>query len=123
MIKVLFNLNKGHIKVEGHANYASKGQDIVCAGVSSLVNGMYLYFYDVKGKEKQIQELKETEIIYNQGDVQFEVNYDTENMTNVVVANVFARMFSQFRAEDFKDFVSLKVISYKPHKFEPNARK
>lgn len=121
MIKILFNLNKGHIKVEGHANLAPKGYDIVCASVTSLVNGMYLYFLDVQEKEKKVEGLKPTEIKYNEGNTQFEVNYDTGNMTNVVVCNVFAKMFSQFELTDYKEFVELKIIKYKPKKLDLNG--
>jgi uncharacterized protein len=43
MIKVHINrANNGHIQsfeISGHANYAEKGQDIVCAGVSAVSFG------------------------------------------------------------------------------------
>ena len=35
MIRAVFD--KGRLTVEGHAGYAPKGQDIVCAAVSALV--------------------------------------------------------------------------------------
>ena len=47
MIKILINAKKGYIKVEGHSGYAPIGQDIICAGVSSIVNGMYLYIWQL----------------------------------------------------------------------------
>ena len=40
MIKVVFYMNEGRycgFHCSGHAGYASKGNDIVCAGVSALV--------------------------------------------------------------------------------------
>lgn len=57
MIKVLVqrlsNENISFFSVSGHANYAGKGQDIVCAGVSAVVFGsvnsiMALTKYPVK---------------------------------------------------------------------------
>lgn len=37
MIEVRYDRDNRSISVSGHAGYAPKGQDIVCAGVSSLV--------------------------------------------------------------------------------------
>lgn len=34
---VEINVRQDGIKISGHANYAKEGQDIVCAGVSTLV--------------------------------------------------------------------------------------
>ena len=42
MIKVQFTLKNGkvcHLVVKGHAEYASKGHDIVCSAVSGIVLG------------------------------------------------------------------------------------
>ena len=36
MINVRIDSNQCHLFVEGHAEYAPKGQDIVCAAVSAL---------------------------------------------------------------------------------------
>ncbi len=44
MIKVNVLLNQDKIQeleVSGHANYAKSGQDLVCAGVSSIMYGTY----------------------------------------------------------------------------------
>lgn len=37
MIEVTINQGAGYIGIRGHAGYADKGQDIVCAGVSALL--------------------------------------------------------------------------------------
>lgn len=42
MIKVSYT--KSSIKVSGHALYAQKGKDIVCAGVSAIIFGAVKWF-------------------------------------------------------------------------------
>ena len=37
MIKAVYNTDEHSITLTGHADYAPKGSDIVCAGVSTLV--------------------------------------------------------------------------------------
>lgn len=37
---IVVSHNDGEIKIEGHAGYAPEGQDIICAGVSALVQGL-----------------------------------------------------------------------------------
>lgn len=105
MIKVVINAKKGYISVEGHADYAPIGQDIVCAGVSAIVNGMYLYFYDLQQKEIANKLDFVTKLEYG-GSKQFEVKYDTDNLTNIVVVAVFAKMFTQFK--DYPEYVKIK---------------
>ena len=36
MINITFNAKTLELKIEGHANYGKKGEDIVCAAVSTL---------------------------------------------------------------------------------------
>lgn len=36
MTRVLYEPGKYHLRIEGHAGSAPKGEDLVCAGVSSL---------------------------------------------------------------------------------------
>ena len=40
MIRV--NVGENSLEVEGHANFAAFGSDIVCAGVSALIGGLYI---------------------------------------------------------------------------------
>lgn len=42
MVQVEWNHQK--IKISGHANFAPKGEDIVCAGVSSIIYGALNWF-------------------------------------------------------------------------------
>lgn len=38
---IIVSHNDGEIKIEGHAEYAPEGQDIVCAGVSALTQSLF----------------------------------------------------------------------------------
>lgn len=47
MTKVVYKKKDGFfeiITVKGHANFSTKGSDIVCAGISSIVEGSYSFF-------------------------------------------------------------------------------
>ena len=37
MIKVIYNEGYKNLKITGHAGYADKGKDIVCASASSII--------------------------------------------------------------------------------------
>ena len=43
MTKIEYKIGKDEciLRVEGHAGYAEKGKDIVCAGISALCNALY----------------------------------------------------------------------------------
>ena len=43
MIDITMNDSTYEIKAEGHAGYAKKGFDIVCAGVSCLIENYEMY--------------------------------------------------------------------------------
>lgn len=58
MIKIIFYCDKEDFlkafKVSGHASYAPLGKDIVCAGVSSLSQGIIIGLEDVAGAQLEI---------------------------------------------------------------------
>lgn len=61
MIKIYTKYCNNYLKtlvVSGHANYASKGQDLVCAGVSCVVFGLL----NALDETKNNIEIKENEI-------------------------------------------------------------
>jgi len=41
MIEIIFNPEEYRLTISGHANYKREGEDIVCAGVSTLVHTLY----------------------------------------------------------------------------------
>lgn len=43
MISILFDDENLEVKADGHAEYAPKGYDIVCASVSGLIENYRLY--------------------------------------------------------------------------------
>lgn len=67
MINVYIGSNS--IEVEGHANFAAFGSDIVCAGVSALIGGLYIAL--------QEEEIEHTYIEGN-GYVKFEITEDSD---------------------------------------------
>ena len=56
MTEIRFDYNGDIRKVEisGHADYADKGHDIVCAGISTLSQSYMYYIQDLEAKGKAI---------------------------------------------------------------------
>lgn len=50
------------IKISGHANFASEGNDIVCAGISSIVEGCCAFFANHYSKSVVVK--KSNEIVF-----------------------------------------------------------
>ena len=46
MIKAVMYWNRLRLEVDGHAGYDEKGKDIVCAGVSMMVNALAVGLVD-----------------------------------------------------------------------------
>ena len=57
--------NKRKIRVKGHANFGTKGNDIVCAAVSSLVNTTL----------NSLKSFKKSEIQIKDGDVSIDIRH------------------------------------------------
>ncbi|RHZ36788.1 ribosomal-processing cysteine protease Prp [endosymbiont GvMRE of Glomus versiforme] len=69
MIKVFYRFNENkkqfkYIKIQGHANSAPKGKDLVCAGISAIVNGTINFLQENYAENCQISVLP-AEIIIN----------------------------------------------------------
>ncbi|RHZ36374.1 ribosomal-processing cysteine protease Prp [endosymbiont GvMRE of Glomus versiforme] len=69
MIKVFYRLHENkkqfkYIKIQGHANSAPKGKDLVCAGISAIVNGVINFLQENYAEFCQISVLP-AEIIIN----------------------------------------------------------
>ena len=59
MIKVFYQLDKDEdyfkcIKIQGHAGYAPRGKDLVCAGFSAIVNGTINFLQENYAENCQI---------------------------------------------------------------------
>lgn len=61
MINAKVSYGKGHYiaRVQGHAEFAPKGQDIVCAGVSALTMALYKSVTDILGRDDASYQLVE----------------------------------------------------------------
>lgn len=70
MVKVKTHIDSGEvlISIKGHAGYAEHGKDIVCAGVSTLVQTMLLGLENISQcypeNVKYIECKNEEEVIY-----------------------------------------------------------
>ena len=70
MIKVFYQFSRykksyfKSIKIQGHANYDFSGKDLVCAGISAIVNGTINFLQDNYAENCQIS-VSSAEIIIN----------------------------------------------------------
>lgn len=78
MIEV--NVRKDGIKITGHAGYAKKGQDIVCAGVTALTQSLI----------KSIEDLTEDRIEYEISPGMADIKYwNLSEKANTLVDSFF----------------------------------
>ena len=94
MIRAVFGKNR--LTVEGHAGYAPKGQDIVCAAVSALVYAL-------------IGTLEETE---NVAEVVLRPGYAAVEAKEKTAAFDLLRCGLGQLAERYPDFVRVEMISH-----------
>ena len=128
MIKVLIDRQKSLVKVEGHANFAPKGQDIVCSAMSILVANLVEYFkeYQAKGEEEFIKMVKETfEDLKEKEDDDLKIKIFEERKTPLTVINfceyhqihfLVVNYFAigvKLLADQYPENVSLEIIEYK----------
>ena len=74
MIKVVYNNGYKNLKITGHAGYADKGKDIVCASASSIILSSLNLAIEFNKDVKYTDDLNKIEIINNTND---------ENVTKV----------------------------------------
>ena len=74
MIKVVYNKDFKNLKITGHAGYADKGKDIVCASASSIILSSINLAIEFNKDVKYTDDLNKIEIINNT---------DDENVTKV----------------------------------------
>lgn len=68
MIKVVYNDNYKNLKITGHAGYADKGKDIVCASVSSIILSSINLAIEFNKSVKYTDDLNKIEITNNTDD-------------------------------------------------------
>lgn len=93
MVTITYYEHKGRyaIKAQGHACYAEPGRDIVCAGVSVLLQSLGMYLESIDGEGFRILENKQ-----EPGDINVEVLL--EDLDNDVIPNLFYMTISGLEA-------------------------
>lgn len=94
MIEV--NIRKDEVKVSGHANYAVSGSDIVCAGVTALIQTLI----------KSIEDLTEDKIEYEISPGRVDIKYrDLSEKSQTLVDSFFIGV--SMIADEFPDYVRI----------------
>ena len=94
MIKVQHH--SGGITLNGHANYAPIGQDIVCAGVSTLVQTLI----------QSIEELTADEIEYDMSPGTVDIKFgNLSEQAQLLIDSFFIGL--NFLADEYPDYVRL----------------
>ena len=96
MIKI--HMTGNQIRIRGHSGYAPPGQDIVCAGVSVLVQNL----------ANSIEELTEDKILYDikPGMADIYISGNLSEKTKTLVDSFFIGISSI--AEEYPDFVIMQ---------------
>jgi uncharacterized protein YsxB (DUF464 family) len=73
MVKVRVELKSDVIKItlEGHAGYSKKGEDVVCAGISGVIQFLGIYFFNIANVGN--------DFVFKNGYGYIEVPYSEEN--------------------------------------------
>lgn len=82
MTKVVYKKNKNSfefVRINGHANFSTKGKDIVCAGISSVVEGT-CSFLKKKYNILISIEINDAEVVFIPSEFNSEVNLCLEMM-------------------------------------------
>ena len=77
MIDIQANDETYAVKAEGHAGYGPKGQDIVCAGVSTLIYAYALELMKLGAEPDILDEGERFEVIPGHIDTRIKVAFDT----------------------------------------------
>ncbi len=94
MIEV--NIRKDEVKVSGHANYAVSGSDIVCAGVTALIQTLI----------KSIEDLTEDKIEYEISPGRADIKYRNLSEKSRTLVDSFFIGVSMI-ADEFPDYVRI----------------
>jgi len=100
MIKVTINYSNNSIikfVVEGHSNFAPKGSDIVCAGVSAIVIGG----------------LNAIDLLVKNNNIDYEVKdgyVRMENLSNIDVQNILKIIIVQLKSVEDSYSKHIKIV-------------
>ena len=93
---IAVSVRKDGITVDGHANYAEAGKDIVCAGVTALVQGL------IRSVESLASDKIEYEISPGRADIYFK---DLSGAGKLLVDSFFIGVCQI--ADEFPDYVRI----------------
>jgi len=104
MVEITYYEHEGRyaITATGHACYAEPGRDIVCAGVSVLLQSLGMYLEDTEGEGFKILENRQ-----EPGDINVEVLLTDKN--NDVIPNLYYMTISglEATANSYPGFVKI----------------
>lgn len=109
MTRVKFYVSKGHVtavRAAGHAEFAEEGEDIVCAGVSSILQTALLGLLKVAGIQvgyRTDEENGELEIVVPKG------LSELQQRDSDVILKTALEGISDF-ADGYSDYINLEVI-------------
>lgn len=95
MIRVSIKQSNGHytlLKIKGHAEYAEHGQDLVCAGVSSVIFGLANAIDELNGN-CDIQ-INDNEILF--ANIQNDMTTQLVIETGIIQLKSIAEVHSQY---------------------------
>ena len=94
---IAVSVRKDGITVSGHANYAEAGKDIVCAGVSALVQGL------IRSVESLASDKIEYEISPGRADIHYR---DLSDAGKLLIDSFFIGVCQI--ADEFPDYVRIE---------------
>ena len=94
---IAVSVRKDGITVDGHANYAEAGKDIVCAGVTALVQGL------IRSVESLASDKIEYEISPGRADIHY---WDLSEAGTLLVDSFFIGVCQI--ADEFPDYVRIE---------------
>lgn len=103
MTRITYNQKQMMIKAEGHAGYAEYGKDIVCAGVSALMQSLRPALLE--------RGIRNTMYMITSGENRMEVKADPECEQWYPCLVVFETVLAGLKeiARAYPDYVSIKV--------------
>lgn len=113
MIEIVIKTRDKNIlgfEVEGHANYAQIGQDIICAGVSALTfNSINTLYEIVKIKDNMNVVVNENEIILDvdANNIDKQKLHDTQVVLRGYELGIQSIIKEYEHSKDFEEFISL----------------
>lgn len=92
---IVVNLSTTGITVDGHAGYAEAGKDIICAGVSALLQGLV----------HSLEALTDDKVSYNIANGHADINYENLSEQGILLVDSFFIAVSDIQNTFGSDYV------------------